>query len=51
MIVALIVLAVLASLALGGRFASDSWLKPLIVVALFLIQNFYFAFFELRWQG
>lgn len=51
MIAALAVLAVLASVALGGRFASDSWLKPLIVVALFLIQNFYFAFFELRWQG
>lgn len=50
-LLAIVAIAVLASTALGASFATDSWLKPLIVVALFLIQNFYFAFFELRWQG
>ena len=48
---ALIVVAILASLAFGANFDRDSWLTPLLIVMLFLLQNFYFAFFELRWQG
>ena len=44
-------IALIASAALGASFERDSWLRPLVLIALFLIQNFYFAFFELRWQG
>lgn len=44
-------IALLASMALGGSWERDSWLRPLVLIALFLLQNFYFAFFELRWQG
>ena len=44
-------LALLAGAAFGGRLSGDSWLQPLFIIGLFLIQNFYFAFFELRWQG
>ncbi len=49
--VAIVAIAALAATALGGSLDGGSWLKPFIVVALFLLQNFYFAFFELRWQG
>lgn len=48
---AIFVVAIVASLALGASFQRDSWLRPLVLIALFLLQNFYFAFFELRWQG
>ena len=47
----LLALALLAGAAFGGRLSGDSWLQPLFIIGLFLIQNFYFAFFELRWQG
>ncbi|MEZ4401662.1 MAG: RDD family protein [Kofleriaceae bacterium] len=47
-IAALVVLVILAGLAFGD---GASWVRPLVVVAAFLILNFYFAFFELRWQG
>jgi uncharacterized RDD family membrane protein YckC len=40
----------LANLAFGGGFRG-SWLVPLIIILLFLLLNFYFAFFEVRWQG
>lgn len=36
------------SLAAGG---GGSWLTAMIVVLAFLLVNFYFAFFEVRWQG
>jgi uncharacterized RDD family membrane protein YckC len=36
------------SLAAGG---SRSWLTAVVVVLAFLIVNFYFALFEVRWQG
>jgi uncharacterized RDD family membrane protein YckC len=48
---AVLAIALVASLALGASFQRDSWLRPLVLIALFLLQNFYFAFFELRWQG
>lgn len=36
------------SIAVGG---AGSWLTAVIVVLAFLLLNFYFAFFEVRWQG
>jgi uncharacterized RDD family membrane protein YckC len=36
------------SLAAGG---AGSWLTAVIVILAFLFVNFYFAFFEVRWQG
>ncbi len=47
----IIVLLLLAGAAFGASLDRKSWLVPLLVIALFLLQNFYFAFFELRWQG
>jgi uncharacterized RDD family membrane protein YckC len=47
----LVVIALISwalSLAVGG---ADSWLTAAIVVLAFLLLNFYFAFFEVRWQG
>jgi uncharacterized RDD family membrane protein YckC len=48
----LVLLAVgaMASLAVGSRL-EGSWLTAVIVVLAFLLLNFYFAFFEVRWQG
>jgi uncharacterized RDD family membrane protein YckC len=36
------------TVAVGG---GGSWLTAVIVVLAFLLLNFYFAFFEIRWQG
>jgi uncharacterized RDD family membrane protein YckC len=36
------------SVAVGG---SGTWLTAMVVVFAFLLLNFYFAFFEIRWQG
>ena len=36
------------AIAVGG---AGSWLTAVIVVLAFLLLNFYFAFFEVRWQG
>ena len=47
---AIIVIAVI----LGLRAAvadTDSWLTAAIVILVFLLLNFYFAVFEVRWQG
>lgn len=44
-----LVLALLAGLTAGSM--SGSWAMPLVLVLVFLLQNFYFTFFELRWQG
>jgi uncharacterized RDD family membrane protein YckC len=42
-------IALLLQLAAGG--AESSWLTPVVIVLAFVITNFYFAFFEVRWQG
>jgi uncharacterized RDD family membrane protein YckC len=34
-----------------GRAWESSWLTPFVIVLAFLVVNFYFAFFEVRWQG
>jgi uncharacterized RDD family membrane protein YckC len=44
-------IVLLASLAFGGTWAESSWLMPLLIILIFMILNFYFAFFEVRWQG
>jgi uncharacterized RDD family membrane protein YckC len=48
-------IGVLVVIALGLRTATgartDSFLTAVIVIAAFLLLNFYFAFFEVRWQG
>jgi uncharacterized RDD family membrane protein YckC len=48
--VATIVVVLALSLAVG-RNAESSWLTPFVIVLAFLLVNFYFAFFEVRWQG
>jgi uncharacterized RDD family membrane protein YckC len=45
------VVVVLAVVSLAGSFFEGSWLIPIVIIALFLVQNFYFPFFEVRWQG
>jgi len=45
----IVVLALGLRVATGGR--TDSFLTAVIVIAAFLLLNFYFAFFEIRWQG
>jgi len=48
----LIAVVILLSLMFGGsRDAGSSWLTPVLVIFLFLVTNFYFPFFEARWQG
>ncbi len=50
----LIMVGVLAAIGIAAGLAgldNDSWLTALLVVAAFLLFNFYFAFFEVRWQG
>jgi uncharacterized RDD family membrane protein YckC len=47
-------IALLVGVGLGLRSAvgdSASWLTAAIVVLAFVLQNFYFALFEVRWQG
>jgi len=45
-----VVVAILWALsaAVGG---AGSWLTAVVVIIAFLLLNFYFAFFEIRWQG
>jgi len=46
------VLALMAvGLALGLAGAGNELLKPIVTIFAFLVVNFYFAFFEIRWQG
>jgi uncharacterized RDD family membrane protein YckC len=47
-IAVLVVISWGLSLAAGG---AGSWLTAVIVILAFLFVNFYFAFFEVRWQG
>jgi uncharacterized RDD family membrane protein YckC len=46
-LVAVLVLALL--LSLSGT--SNAVIQPIVIIFSFLILNFYFAFFEIRWQG
>ncbi|MDH3233258.1 MAG: RDD family protein [Alphaproteobacteria bacterium] len=48
-IVALYLLLIIV--ILGGAFSGIGWLFALVMLASFFIRSFYFAFFELRWQG
>jgi uncharacterized RDD family membrane protein YckC len=41
---------VLATWSLSGSYTT-TWLLPIVIILLFLISNFYFPFFEVRWQG
>jgi uncharacterized RDD family membrane protein YckC len=47
-VVVVTVVLMALSLAVGG---GGSWLTAVIVLLAFLLLNFYFAFFEVRWQG
>ncbi|HEX2690185.1 MAG TPA: RDD family protein [Kofleriaceae bacterium] len=47
-IVVLVAISWGLKLAVGGE---GSWLTAVIVLLAFLLLNFYFAFFEVRWQG
>jgi len=54
----LIVMAIIFGLYLallmaviGGGLGGVNWLAALVMLASFFIRSFYFAFFELRWQG
>jgi len=49
-ILALLLIAWLLSMGVGSALAG-SWLMAIIIVLAFLLLNFYFAFFEVRWQG
>ena len=46
-------LAAIAALAIAFTIAgaSSELLRPILIVVEFLLVNFYFAFFEIRWQG
>jgi uncharacterized RDD family membrane protein YckC len=46
-----VVLAVLGVAAWSAGLASESWLTAFLVIVAFLLFNFYFTFFEVRWQG
>ncbi len=46
-----IVVVVLLSLLLGLSGASAQVITPVVIIFTFLVLNFYFAFFEIRWQG
>jgi len=41
----------LIAVILGGKFGGIGWLLAVVMLASFFIRSFYFAFFELRWQG
>lgn len=51
LIATLIALAVVAGLVDPSWSGDDTWLTALIIVAAFVLTNFYFIFFELRWRG
>ena len=48
-LVALLVVAWGLNAAVASR--QDNWLTAVVVVLAFLLTNFYFVFFEVRWQG
>jgi len=47
-VVAVVAVLWALTLAVGG---GGSWLTAVVVILAFLLLNFYFAFFEVRWQG
>jgi uncharacterized RDD family membrane protein YckC len=47
-VVLVVAVSVGLTLATGGR---GSWLTAAVVVLVFVLANFYFAVFEVRWQG
>jgi uncharacterized RDD family membrane protein YckC len=47
--VVLFAILLLASSATDGR--EDGWTTALLLIVFFFLRNFYFAWFELRWQG
>jgi uncharacterized RDD family membrane protein YckC len=49
-IIAILLLVWMMSFTVGDKLAG-SWLMAVVVVLAFLLLNFYFAFFEVRWQG
>ena len=49
--VSLMALALLGQLALGGDLKHASWTGPFVLLALFLMRNFYFLVLEIRWRG
>jgi uncharacterized RDD family membrane protein YckC len=49
-ILVILAIAWIMSFTVGDKLAG-SWLMAVVVVLAFLILNFYFAFFEVRWQG
>jgi uncharacterized RDD family membrane protein YckC len=50
-VVAGLLLRALAERGLTAAEEQASWKAALLILLLFLLQNFYFVFFELRWQG
>lgn len=50
-ILALLLIAWLLSFTVGDSLDGGSWLMAIVIVLAFLLLNFYFAFFEVRWQG
>lgn len=49
-ILALLLIIWMLSLTVGSMM-EGSWLMAVVIVLAFLLLNFYFAFFEVRWQG
>jgi uncharacterized RDD family membrane protein YckC len=49
-ILVLLLIAWLLSFTVGNNL-EGSWLMAIVIVLAFLLLNFYFAFFEVRWQG
>jgi uncharacterized RDD family membrane protein YckC len=50
----IIQIVVVIAIVLGLQFAvggTSSWMTSIVIVLAFLLVNFYFAFFEVRWQG
>jgi uncharacterized RDD family membrane protein YckC len=50
MVIQLVAVLVLA-LVLSLSGTSNAVIQPIVIIFSFLILNFYFAFFEIRWQG
>jgi uncharacterized RDD family membrane protein YckC len=46
-----VTIGVAVGLAFATGNSESSWLAPFVILFVFVLLNFYFAFFELRWQG
>jgi uncharacterized RDD family membrane protein YckC len=53
LVIQLVVLVVISAglSATAGSAFEGTWLTAVVTVLAFLLTNFYFAFFEIRWQG